>query len=142
VAASAAGDGLPEIGDGTYLVDAEILRDYQQRAAAGDHAVGELARNERDQVIKAAVGAGKFSQARIEHYERKWDSDPEGTRREIEALAAGLVPVGKGPVGKMGFDPDLGGDFEGQQAYKQLYPEDLTGQGVAAAPGVARGGRR
>ena len=136
VAASA-----PEIGDGTYLVDAEILRGYQQRALAGDHAVTQLRTNERDQFIAAAVGAGKFSQARTEHYTRKWDSDPDGTRREIEALAAGLVPVGQGPTGKMGFDPDLGGDFEGQAAYRQLYPDDLDGHGVSAAPGV-QGGRR
>ena len=31
-------------------------------------------------------------------------------------------PAGKNP----GLDPDLPGDFEGQAAYRQLYPEDVT----------------
>lgn len=133
------GGGLPPIGDGTYLVDAEILRGYQQRAAAGDAAVATLHRNERDQIIRDAIRDGKFSAARQEHYERRWQSDPEGARAEIAALASGLVPVGTGPVGKMGFDPDLGGDFEGQQAYRDLFPDDVRAASQGQ-PGVRQAG--
>ena len=116
----------PVVGDGTYLVDAEIIKGWRDRAAAGDHAVRELAVRERDSVLAAAVVAGKFPQSRLEHYQRRWDTDPDGTRHEVETLAAGLVPMG-GPAGKNpALDPDLPGDFEGQAAYRQLYPEDVT----------------
>jgi hypothetical protein len=128
-AAAAGGEDageLPTISDGTYLVDGEILRDYQSRAAAGDHAAKQLRVNERDQVLAEALRVGKFSRARLPHYQAMWDGDPEGARKHVDALAAGLVPMA-GAIGQPGTDPDLPGDFEEQQAYRKLYPEDLTG---------------
>jgi peptidoglycan hydrolase-like protein with peptidoglycan-binding domain len=142
VAAAAAGQGgdgpvqVPEITDGTYLVDGDILRGYQQRAIAGDHAVRAMHVAERDTVLAAAVSAGKFAQARLDHFKGLWDRDPDGTRTLVASLAAGLVPMG-GPVGSNGdfvYDPDLG-DFEAQDAYRSLYPDDAPG-GSTSAPGV------
>jgi hypothetical protein len=143
-AAPDAGDGdggLPQISEGTYLVDSAILRDYQQRALAGDAAAHQLRVNERDQVLAEAMRVGKFPQARLDHYRQLWDKDPEGTRQHVDALAAGLVPVGTGAKGQPGYDPDMPGDFEQQAAYATLYPEDAHG-GVSHAPGVRGGGRR
>jgi hypothetical protein len=132
------GDGdaeLPPIGDHAYLVDGEILRQYQTRAAAGDRAVRRMHLAERDQILTDAVRAGKFPQSRLDHYKAMWDKDPDGARKHVEALAAGLVPVGTGPTGNPGFDAEFG-DFEGASAYATLYPEDVQG-GRSGAPGVA-----
>jgi hypothetical protein len=114
----------PALSDGTYLVDVEIIRDWQQRAVAGDHAVRQLTIRERDTVLASAVAAGKFPLSRLPHYEAMWDKDPDGTRNHVESLASGLVPMA-GPTGSNpAYDPEMGGDFEGQSAYRQLYPED------------------
>jgi hypothetical protein len=144
-AASPGEDGkLPPIGDGSYLVDSDILRDWQARAAAGDHALHQLRIYERDQVLAEAVRTGKFPQAKLQTYSDRWDRDPEGTRELVGALAAGLVPVGTGPIGHPGYDADLPGDFEAQQAYRDLYPEDAQGpgSGFQGAGARAGGGRR
>ncbi len=141
--AAAAGDSgtpevtVPQIGDGTYLVDGEILRGYQDRAVAGDRAVHALHLAERDTIIAAAIGDGKFAQSRKEHFESLWAKDPEGTRSLVASLAPGLIPMG-GPMGSSGDfsgDPDMPGDFEAQRAYLDLYPEDRKG-GITPAPGV------
>jgi hypothetical protein len=134
------GGAVPEVGDGAYLVDGSVIREWQQRAAAGDHAVNRLRVSERDTVLASAMEEGKFPQARLDHYKSMWDRDPDGTRRYVDTLASGfVVPMGgKGTNGA--FDPDMGGDFEGQDAYRTLYPEDAKG-GVSAAAGIP-GGRR
>ena len=114
----------PVVSDGTYLVDSSIIEDWRNRAQAGDAAVRELSVRERDGVLAAAVMDGKFPQARMEHYQKMWDKDPDGTRRHVNDLAAGLVPM-VGPIGtNPGWDPDLPGDFDAQAAYKRMYPED------------------
>ena len=71
---------VPQISDGTYLVDGDILRGYQERAVAGDRAVHALHLAERDTILASAVADGKFAQARKPHFETLWDKDPEGTR--------------------------------------------------------------
>ena len=132
---------VPSIADGTYLVDSEILKGYQERAVAGDRAVLAMHLAERDTILASAVDHGKFAQSRREHFEKLWDKDPEGTRKLVASLAPGLIPMG-GPLGSAGEftgDPDFPGDFEAQRAYFDLYPEDRSG-GITAAPGV-RGSR-
>lgn len=126
--------GKPDEEHGVYLVEASIIDDWRKRAESGDQAVRELRRNERDTILAAAIRDGKFPQSRLEHWQRAWEHDPEGTRAQVASLASGLVPVG-GPVGAPGIDPDLPGDFEEQMAYKRLYPEDAQ----AARGGASRG---
>jgi hypothetical protein len=126
----AAAPETPVMSDGTYLVDAEIIKDWRNRAAAGDVAVRQLTIRERDTVLAAAVSQGKFPQSRLPHYEQMWDKDPDGARKHVETLAAGLVPM-RGPTGQNpGYDPEMAGDFAEQAAYRELYPED------AATPGI------
>ena len=138
-ASAAGGDDLPQITDGTYLVDGEILRGYQTEAAAGRAAANRLRINERDQILAEAVRVGKFSRARLPHFETLWDSDPEGARRVVDALAAGLVPM-NGAVGTPGNDPDMPGvDFDDTQAYAKLYPEDVAAARQRRADQAARG---
>ena len=116
----------PVVSDGTYLVDSSIIEDWRNRALQGDAAVHELSIRERDSIMAAAVLDGKFPQSRLEHYQKRWDTDPEGTRREVETLASGLVPM-VGPIGSNpGWDPDLPGDFDSQAAYNRLYPDEAA----------------
>jgi hypothetical protein len=120
----AAAPETPVTLDGTYLVDGAIIQDWRNRALAGDAATRELAVRERDSVLAAAVVAGKFPQARLEHYQQMWSRDPDGTRRHVDTLASGLVPMG-GPLGtNPGWDPDMEGDFDSQAAYKKLFPDE------------------
>lgn len=145
VAAAAGGSDtadvqVPQISDGTYLVDGDILRGYQERAVAGDRAVHALHLAERDTILASAVADGKFAQARKDHFERLWDKDPEGTRKLVDKLAPGLIPMASvGSAGEFAGDPDLPGDFEAQRAYLDLYPEDRPG---GAPSGGVRTGRR
>lgn len=45
----------------------------------------------RDAVIEAAIGAGKFSASRRDHYRQAWDADPAGTERVIASLVPALA---------------------------------------------------
>jgi peptidoglycan hydrolase-like protein with peptidoglycan-binding domain len=131
VAAAALSDGaetveVPQITEGTYLVDGNILKEYQERAVAGDRAVRAMHVGERDTILAAAVAEGKFPSFRKAHFEQLWDRDPDGTRKLVGSLASGLVPtVPVGSNGEFAIDADMPGDFEGQQAYKALFPEDF-----------------
>lgn len=129
---------IPE-GAGVVMVDASILTGLQERAARGEDASKQLRNRQRDDVLGSAIRDGKFPRARLEHYQRMWSSDPEGTRRTVDALAKGLVPV-DGPLGHHGVDPDMPGTFEEQQAYGSLYPEDIAAAKAARDRGaVTRG---
>ena len=127
-AAGEAGDGpveVPQIADGTYLVDGEILREYQKRAMAGDRAVHTLHVAERDTILASAIVEGKFAQSRRDHFKALWDRDPDGTRKLVASLAPNLVPmVAAGSNGEFSADPDMPGDFEQQAAYRALYGDD------------------
>jgi peptidoglycan hydrolase-like protein with peptidoglycan-binding domain len=141
-AAGTSGDGpveVPVIADGVHLVEANILRKYQEEALAGQRAVRAMHVAQRDGILAAAIKDGKFAQSRLEHFQTLWDRDPDGTRKLVASLAGGLVPMAAvGSNGDWASDPDMPGDFDAQRAYRDLYPEDTQG-GVSPAPGV-RGG--
>ena len=141
-AAGTSGTGaveVPVIADGVHLVEANILRKYQEEALAGRRAVRAMHVAERDTILAAAIKEGKFAQSRLDHFQALWDRDPDGTRKLVASLAGGLVPMSPmGSNGDWATDPDMPGDFDGQRAYADLYPEDTKG-GISAAPGV-RGG--
>lgn len=102
--ASAKVSAAAEADRGMVRVDAAQWAQTQEAAKAGQEARAEQKRQHRDTVIKAAVADGKFPPARVEHWQRLWDADPEGTEQTIATLAAGLVPLkdigqGGGEVG-------------------------------------------
>jgi hypothetical protein len=94
------------------LVDEAALAEIRRQAEEGAAVAARMRQQDRDQAIRAAIGEGRFSPARREHFERMWDRDPEGTRTLLTAsadkggLEPGLVPVG----------PEIGASGDGEGA--------------------------
>lgn len=98
---------LVSTGAGVVTIDASTYAEIQAAAERTLRLERRLAARDRDEVIGAAVQAGKFAPARREHYARLWDSDPEGTRALIEGLTPNMVPVAaKGVAGSEDDDVD------------------------------------
>lgn len=87
IAAAAGGDGE------TVKLDKATFAELKASAELGAAAHQKIAETERDTFIAAAVGDGKFPPSRVEHYTKRYDSDPDGTKAEIDALEKGVIPV-------------------------------------------------
>jgi hypothetical protein len=111
---------------GVIAVDQEAWDEVNKKVGAAEAFRSKVMRGERDQVIAAAISAGKFPPARKGAYERLWDADPENTRAVIASLRKNAVPVED--VGVAG-----GADDEGiDEDYRTLFPPDL--QAASARP--------
>lgn len=109
VAATAPGGAVPRVA-GTMVIDASAWDEQQARIKALEADAARRARDERDQVIAAAVADGKFAPARKEHWVRLWDADPEGTRQVIAGLTRNVIPVtalGFADEGDAGIDEEF-----------------------------------
>lgn len=78
---------------GTMTIDASAWDAAQEQLKALAAKQAKHDRDERDQVIDAAVREGKFAPARKEHWARLWDADPEGTRQVLDGLTKNVIPV-------------------------------------------------
>lgn len=78
---------------GTMTIDASAWDEREQRIKRLEAAAAKRAREERDDIIAAAVRDGKFAPARKPHWVRLWDADPDGTRVVIAGLARNVIPV-------------------------------------------------
>lgn len=114
---ASAGLDVSKLADGVMVMDSSVVKALQAQAARGDAAFREIQRNRRDTVLASAVEAGKFPPSRLEHWTRLWDADPEGTEKQVNSLARGLVPVSAS--GYPGTET-----FEQDNAYYGLYPEE------------------
>jgi hypothetical protein len=115
----AAGAQLPE---GVMAIDMAVVRGLQEQAAKGEAAFREIQKSRRDGTISAAIQDGRFPPSRKEHWERLWDADPEGTEKQINQLAKGLVPIqASGYPGTETFEQD--------QNYYAMYPEERPSNG-------------
>lgn len=104
-------------GAGVVVLDQSIVAEMQRQARQGAAAFETMRKNERDQIIAAAINDGKFSPARKQHWEKLWDADPEGTREQIAALGKNLVPLAAS--GYAGDDT-----YRDNETYFDMYPED------------------
>jgi hypothetical protein len=110
----AAGGAPPKMA-GTMVIDASAWDAQQERIKRLEAQETKRAREERDQVIAAAVADGKFQPARKEHWVRLWDADPEGTRQVIAGLTKNVIPVAS-----LGFADDSGISID--EEFAHLFP--------------------
>lgn len=117
---------------GFSLVPDETLNDLKAGAADGRAARKAQLDASRDGKIDAAVKAGKFAPAQVEHFKALWAADPSGTEAIIDALAENVIPVEQRSVG--------GGGEEMAASASGTYPSSwLTASEQAAV--AARNGR-
>lgn len=116
-AASAAAQASRKMPPGVIAVEKDAWDEQVARAKQGEEALARIRRNERDQVIMAAVGAGKIAPANRPKWERMWDKDPDGTREVIAGLAKNAFPTQD--IGLPGGPPDEEMDEE----YRRLFPD-------------------
>lgn len=96
------------IPEGSVVVDEATLTELREGVAQGVAVAARLAKQDRDEVINAAIGQGRFPVSRRDHYATAWDRDPDGTRHLLTAsaadggLAPGMVPVSAQEVGRAG----------------------------------------
>lgn len=81
---------LPE---GAVVIDAETLRRIEENGRLGVAAATRLAEDDRDRTIEAAVQAGKFPRARVEHWRKSWKFDAEGAKAAIASMPPNMVPI-------------------------------------------------
>lgn len=94
---------------GTMVIDTSAWAERETRIKRLEAAAEKRAREERDQIVAAAVQAGKFPPARKEHWVRLWDADPEGTREVLAGLTPNVVPVDA--LGYAGDEADFDAEF-------------------------------
>lgn len=127
VAASAKPFEVPE---GMVLVDASAFESTKKGAERANELWAKQETQERDTEIMAAVKAGKFPKARIEHFAGLWDVDKEGTKAILAALQPGVIPVTElGSSTDTGLSP-VG---EGAEAYPDAWLTAAERANVAAA---------
>jgi len=102
---------------GVIAVDEEVFNEMKVAAKKGEDAYERLRVAERDEIIGAAIKAGKFAPARAEHWRTMWDSDPDGARETIGRLQPNSVPIQAS-----GYQ-SFGEKSEDEALYASLYPE-------------------
>lgn len=84
----------------TVLVEASALATLQANAQRGAEAMARLEQKDRDQLITAAIKAGKFAPSRREHFAKLYDADQDGTKQLIASMSDNIIPTkerGKSP---------------------------------------------
>jgi Mu-like prophage I protein len=85
--------GVKTEDDGTVRLDKEAYEALKRGADAGLRLEAKTTADEDERILAAAIKAGKFPKSRKDHYKKLLDLDRDGTRQQIKALEAGLVPV-------------------------------------------------
>jgi hypothetical protein len=111
---------------GVMTVDREAWDALNRRVEQGEQFRAAKLVEERDEVIAAAVRAGKFSAARVPLWQRQWDAAPTETRDIIATLQQNVVPVND--VGSPGSGDEFEADaFEAE--FAAMYPPGTAGFG-------------
>jgi hypothetical protein len=106
---------------GTMWIDASAWDAQQERIKRLEADAARRARDERDEVIAAAVRDGKFAPIRQEHWVRLWDADPDGTRQVLAGLQKNVIPVEA-----LGFADETGSDLD--EEFAHLFPPVSSGK--------------
>ncbi|MFD6565379.1 phage protease [Micromonospora profundi] len=81
----------PALPDGVVTIDREALAELRRNATLGAAAHERQRVADRDAFIAAAMNEGKFAPARMGHWVKAWEADPDGTKATLSALEPGLV---------------------------------------------------
>jgi hypothetical protein len=81
----------PTLPDGVVAIDATTLAELRRGAELGIQAAERQRISDRDRVIDAAREDGRISPARVEHWVKAWEADPDGTKDTLASLEPGLV---------------------------------------------------
>lgn len=122
----------------TVTVDKETWEATKAGAAlAQKHETDRVAASRKD-IVDDAIKAGKFPPARREHYEKLLAVDFDGTKQQIDGLAAGIIPTtergvlgngdgeGATPVGGDGLPDDWFPDLAAKRAAAAAGPRAVT----------------
>jgi hypothetical protein len=101
---------------GVVQIDKETWDAMNKRVDAGERYRRQQEVKQRDEVIDAAIRAGKFTVARRSYWEKAWDKDPDNTRDLLAGLQKNTVPVGD--IGSPGGTEE----DEMDQEYRDLFP--------------------
>lgn len=99
------------------ILDPAQYAALRAQAMRGDEAWRKMREAESEQILDAAIKAGKFPPARRDHWKTLWAADPDGTKATIEKLASNVIPVLAS-----GF-PGVGDEAETDIVYAAMYPE-------------------
>jgi len=114
---------------GVKVVDADVWEDTQARIRKGEEARREQLMARRDSAIASAVQAGKFSAARVAHWQRVYDADPEGTELVLAGLQPGVIPTQD--IGQAG-GPTAAAE---EEDYARLFPPEYTRTAIFSRDG-------
>jgi hypothetical protein len=105
----------PEDGDtdDVVVLDISAYQSLEARAKRTEHLEEEQRLSNRKDLIEGAIKAGKFGAGRKDHYEARFDSDPEDTIRIIGMMRKGVVPV-----------DERGTDADPDEIATDAYPAD------------------
>lgn len=131
-AAEKAALALANLPAGTVLVDEAQFNEMKIAAGRVNELFAANELLERDTAITAALQAGKFGKARVEHFQNLWKADKEGCVALMASLAPGMVPVTEIGTSSDGEDTDVNAD---------IYPESLLPVGQRAIVKAAREGK-
>lgn len=81
----------PALPDGVVTIDAATLAELRRGAQLGIQASERQRVAERDAFIGAARDDGRIPPARVAHWTKSWEADPDGTRDTLASLEPGLV---------------------------------------------------
>ncbi|GGM53382.1 phage protease [Dactylosporangium sucinum] len=114
----AAKPATPVLPDGVVTIDAATLAELRRGAQLGIQAAERQRIAERDATIAAAREDGRISPARVEHWTKAWEADPDGTRDTLAGLEPGLIvpTVLAGSTGNGEEQADLLGVSDGEAA--------------------------
>jgi hypothetical protein len=83
----------PAIPEGLALVDASVLSELREQAAAGVAARVQQVKERREALLASAVKDGRISRASRSGWEKRFEVDAEGAEVDLASLTPGLVPM-------------------------------------------------
>jgi ATP-dependent protease ClpP protease subunit len=106
---------------GVIELEATQYAALRQAAMRGEEAWRKMREVECEQVLDAAIKAGKFPPARRDHWKALWAADPDGTKAQIDRLAANVIPLSEAGYAGVGAEGEI------DMIYAAMYSGEKVG---------------